>query len=170
MKTKAQKQEELKEGEELFSKAQAVLLVDFSKVRTADLRNLRTQLKADGSRLLVLKKRLLGIILKKHKLEFENGDFKTSVGTVFASNLEQASSSVYKFFNGLLKEKKIDKPKILGGFDLVTKMPMDAARVTMIGALPPREALLGQLLGMIAAPVRSLLYVLDQKAKQSTSA
>jgi large subunit ribosomal protein L10 len=167
MKTKAQKAVELEQGKELFAKSKAVLILDFSKVRTADIRNLRQELKSQGSRLVVLKKRLLGIILKEHNLPFENGAFKTSVGTVFAADLETASSAVYKFFKGLEKEKKIDAPKILGGFDLTAKTAMDAAYVTMVGALPPREALLGQLLGMLAAPIRSFLYVLDQKSKQS---
>ena len=46
-------------------------------------------------------------------------------------------------------------------------LPIDAAQVVFIGNLPPREVLLAQLLGMIAAPIRSFLYVLDQKSKQA---
>ena len=57
---------------------------------------------------------------------------------------------------------------LLGGYDVAGKQPVDAATIVMIGKLPPREVLLAQLLGMIAAPIKSLLYVLDQKAKRSS--
>ncbi|MEY4731682.1 MAG: hypothetical protein RL681_628 [Candidatus Parcubacteria bacterium] len=167
MKTKIQKQEEVTKGEGLFKKSEAVLFVDFSKVRTADLRNLRTELKKAGNPLFVMKKRLLAIVLKKNGLTWETKDMKTQVGAVFASSLEAAAQSVYKFFKALEKEKKIDGAKILGGFDVKKGIFMPAPDVSAIGSLPPREVLLAQLAMMIAAPVKTLLYILDQKAKQS---
>ncbi|HTY40191.1 MAG TPA: 50S ribosomal protein L10 [Candidatus Paceibacterota bacterium] len=164
MKTKAQKQESVKKGETLFGKSEAVLLIDFAKVRTADLRLLREELKKAGSPLFVMKKRLLELVLKKNDLVWQSREMKTQVGAVFASSLEAASASVYKFFKGLEKEKKVDSVKILGGFDLKKKLFMAAPEVTAIGALPPREILLAQLAMLIQAPVKQLLYVLDQKA------
>ena len=65
MKTKAQKQEELDKGRTLLGKSQAVLLVDFSKVKTSALRSLRQELKNNQSPMLVIKKRLLSILLKE---------------------------------------------------------------------------------------------------------
>ncbi len=170
MKTKAQKLESLKKGQDLFDKSEAVLLFDFARVTTADMRNLRKELKASGSKILVLKKRLLSIMFKEKGIDYSAKDMKTQVAAVFASNVESASSSVYKFFAGLQKEKKIEGEKILGGYDMKLNQALEASRVIMIGKLPPREALLGQLLGMIAAPIRSFLYVLDQKAKQGAPA
>jgi large subunit ribosomal protein L10 len=168
MKTKLQKQEQIKKGETLAEKSAGVILLDFAKVNTADLRNLRRDLTKDGSKLFIMKKRLLGIMLTKKGAEFKGADFKTSVGAVFAANLEAASSAVYKFFKGLEKEKKIEGKKILGAYDFARSNAfMPQAEIEFMGSLPPREVLLGQLLGMIAAPIRSLLYVLDQKAKQT---
>ncbi len=172
MKTKAQKNEELTKGRELLKQSQAVLLMDFSKVKTADLKKLRQELKAAGNPLLVIKKRLLGVLLKDHAMEFQGGDFKAPVGAVFATSLEAAASSVYKFFSGLEKDKKLDvsaSVKILGGYDLVMKTQIPQERLVMIGKLPSREVLLAQLLGMLAAPIRSFLYVLDQKSKVETA-
>jgi large subunit ribosomal protein L10 len=134
------------------------------------MRNLRKELKASGSNILVLKKRLLSLMFKEKGIDYSAKDMKTQVAAVFASDIESASSSVYKFFAGLQKEKKIEGEKILGGYDVKMSEALDAARVIMIGKLPPREALLGQLLGMLAAPIRSFLYVLDQKAKQGMPA
>jgi ribosomal protein L10 len=42
---------------------------------------------------------------------------------------------------------------------------MDSGQIVAIGKLPPRDVLLAQFLGMLSAPIRSFLYVLDQKAK-----
>ena len=43
----------------------------------------------------------------------------------------------------------------------------DAETVEKIGQLPSREILLAQLVGMLSAPMRIFLYVLDQKSKQT---
>jgi large subunit ribosomal protein L10 len=168
MKSKTQKQTELTKGKDLFEKSESVLLVDFSKVATSDLRNLRKELSAAGSKMLVLKKRLLNLIFKEKGIDYSAKDLKTQVAAIFTPNIEAAASSVYKFFAGLEKEKKIEGNKILGGYDIKGSQPLASDRVIFIGKLPPREALLGQLLYMIASPLRSFLYVLDQKSKQQS--
>ena len=172
MKTKAQKQEERDKGRTLLGKSQAVLLVDFSKVKTSALRSLRQELKNNQSPMLVIKKRLLSILLKEKGLSSDelraSGGMKAPLGTIFASNLEQAAGFVYRFFAALEKEKKVDsaKVKLLGGYDLSKNEFIPAERAVFIGQLPPREVLLAQLLYMLAAPIRSFLYVLDQRAKK----
>jgi len=168
MKTKLQKQEELKKGEAMAETSAGVILVDFSKVKTADLRNLRRDLTRDKNPLFIMKKRLLGLMLTKRGAQFSGADFKTSVGAVFVSNFESAASAVYKFFKGLEKEKKTEGKKILGAYDFANGNAfMPKEQVEFLGSLPPREVLLGQLFAMIAAPIKSFLYVLDQKAKQA---
>ena len=173
MKTKLQKTEDLKQGAELLNQSQAVLFVDFAKVKTADLKNLRRELKQNNNPLVVLKKRLLGLALKQKGIEFAGENMKTSVGTVFASNLESAAGAVYKFFQGLETEKKIEPAgaakKILGGYDLTGAKILTPAEVLTIGKLPPRAVLLAQLLGLLATPIRSLLYLLQEKSKQKVA-
>jgi len=167
MKTKSQKESELKKGEELLAQSNAVLLFDFTKVGTADMRNLRKELKQNGNPLLIIKKRLLNLLLKKRGGEVPPG-LKAPVGTVFVSNIETAAASVYKFFAALEKEKKIDGIKMLGGYDLTQNAILPQEQVIAIGKLPPREVLLAQLLGMLAAPIRSFLYILQQKGDSET--
>lgn len=169
MKTKAQKTEELDKGRKMLEKSKAVLLVDFSKIKTADLRILRQELKKNESPMLVIKKRLLGVLFKEKNLELPMGGMKAPLGTVFASDLESAAGFVYRFFKRLETEKKLEsgQAKILGGYNLDASEFIPAGRLITIGSLPAREVLLAQLLGMLAAPIRSFLYVLDQKAKQA---
>jgi len=169
MKTKAQKQEELKKGNELFEKSGVLVLTDFTKVPAEDLRRLRKELKQAGANFLVIKKRLLGVLLKEKGIDFNVKQFASSVGTVFSSKgLEEISAPIFKFFSTLggpeNKDKDSSIKKILGGYDLKNKSFIEAKQVVMIGQLPSREVLLGQLFGMLASPIRSFLYLLKEKA------
>lgn len=170
MKSKTQKQAELAKAKDLLAKSSALLFADFTKVSAEDVRKLRAELKKNGAHLLVVKKRLLGLLFKDAGIDAGLKRFKASIGTLFSERgTEAVAGSAYKFFAGLEVPEGGDRnmwtSHLLGGYDLAAKAPVDAATIVMIGKLPPREALLGQLLGMIAAPIRSLLYVLDQKAK-----
>jgi len=162
MKTKTQKQEELNKGKELLNASNFLVFTDFNKVGAEDIRNFRKELRAVGASFLVIKKRLLGILLKERGIELDaKKQFAFSLGTVFTPDIEKSAGVVFKFFKGL----NVEKEKILGGYDLAQNNFMDANTVRTIGQLPPREVLLGQLLGMLAAPIQSFLYVLSEKSK-----
>lgn len=172
MKTKAQKSEELKKAKALLDKSQALIFADFTKIAAEDVRKFRTELKKDGANFLVIKKRLLALLLKERGIDIDLKRFKISVGTIFSEKgTEAVAGPAFRFFSGLEVREGGDKQMwvkhLLGGYDVRANMPVDAAQVVFIGKLPPREVLLAQLLGMLAAPLRSFMYLLDQKAKQS---
>jgi large subunit ribosomal protein L10 len=175
MKTKVQKGEELKKAKQLLDKSQALVFADFSKVTAEDVRKLRGELKKSGGNFLVIKKRLLGLLLKEKGIEINLNDFKMSVGTIFSEGgIETAAGPTYKFFSTLAipegAAKDVWVKHLLGGYDAQGGATMDAQQILVIGKLPPREVLLAQLLGMLNAPIRSFVYVLDQKAKQGGAA
>jgi len=170
MKSRLQKQEELKNAKELFEQARVLLFSDFTKVSAEQLRRFRKELKAAGAKLLVIKKRLLSLLLKEKGIDFDLRRFKLSLAAIFSDvDLEKVSAPVFKFFSGLELPEGAAKDfwlkHILGGYDLKGGSPVDPERIIFIGKLPPREILLAQLLGTIAAPIKSLLYLLDQKSK-----
>ena len=171
MKTKIQKQEELKEAKELLAKSKALVFADFTTVTAEDLRKLRRELaKTDGT-FRVIKKRLLAIALKEKGIDANLSSHKMSIGTIFSeSDIEKTAAPAFRFFKALAVPEGMPKDTwikhLIGGYDMKTNQLLNGAEFHFIGNLPPREVLLGQLLGMLAAPVRSLLYVLDQKAKQ----
>lgn len=172
MKTKAQKQEELKKGKELLAKSQVLVFTDFTNLPTRNLRALRKELRAVGANFLVIKKRLLNLLLKEAGVNFDVKQFKLSVGTVFSEvDAEKISIPVYKLFAAIEvpegKAKDVWVKHILGGYDLKNKKFIEPTDIVFIGKLPPREVLLAQLLGMFASPIRSFLYLLDQKSKQT---
>ncbi|MDO8536968.1 MAG: 50S ribosomal protein L10 [bacterium] len=171
MKSKAQKQEELKRGKEFLEKSRVLVFTDFTKLPAEDMRRLRKELKTVGANFLVIKKRLLNILLKDKKIDFDVKQFKLSVGTVFSeSDTEKISAPVYKLFSSLeIPEgaaKDIWIKHILGGYDLKHNAPIAATDIVFIGKLPPREVLLAQLFGMLAAPIKSFLYLLDQHRRK----
>jgi large subunit ribosomal protein L10 len=172
MKTKVQKTEELKSGKKLLEKSQVLIFTDFSKVATADIRKLRQQLKEIGAKYFVIKKRLLNLLFKEQGIEVDVRRLGSQVGTIFSeSDIEKSSIPVYKFFYGIGGDTKATRAesvkKIVGAYDLNNKNFIEAKDIVFIGQLPSREVLLSQLLGMIAAPISSLLYVLNERAKQT---
>ncbi len=172
MKTKAQKSEELKKGKELLQKSGVLVFSDFTNMSAENMRRFRKELKTVGAGFLVIKKRLLGLLLKEAGADFDLKKFKSSLGTVFSEgDAEKISGTVFKFFAALEvpegKEKDMWTKRIVGGYDLKKKSPVEASQILFIGKLPPREVLLAQLLGMLASPLRSFIYVLDQKSKHS---
>lgn len=170
MKTKAQKQTELKEAENMMKGSDALVFVDFTKVSAEELRRLRREVNAAGNKMLVLKKRLLGVALKEKGVDIDPRQFKASLGTVFSDKgLELASGAVYKFFNslgGTDKELKAQAmKKILGGYDLKKKEFADANKILFYGQLPPRDVALSGVLSMFITPLRAFMYIVSEKAK-----
>jgi large subunit ribosomal protein L10 len=170
MKTRAQKEAELANARELFNKSEALIFADFTKITAENLRKLRTELKKSGANFLVIKKRILGILLKEKGIDVDLKQFKTSVGTIFSEvDSEHIAGPAFKFFSGMEvpegEAKDVWIKKILAGYNITGGTAMTAEDIVYIGKLPPREVVLAQLLGMLAAPIRSFLYVLDEKSK-----
>ncbi|HUC31508.1 MAG TPA: 50S ribosomal protein L10 [Candidatus Paceibacterota bacterium] len=175
MKTRAQKEGELANARALFEKSEALIFADFTKITAENLRKLRMELKKSGANFLVIKKRILGILLKEKGIDVDLKQFKTSVGTIFSEvDSEHIAGPAFKFFSGMEvpegQAKDVWIKKILAGYDLNGKTAMDAEQIIYIGKLPPREVVLAQLLGMLAAPIRSFLYILDEKSKMGGGA
>lgn len=175
MKTRAQKEIELAKARALFEKSEALIFADFTKITAENLRKLRIELKKSGANFLVIKKRILGILLKEKGIDVDLKQFKTSVGTIFSEvDSEHIAGPAYKFFFGMEvpegAAKDVWVKKILAGYNITSGTAMTAEDVIYIGKLPPREVVLAQLLGMLAAPIRSFLYILNEKSKMGGAA
>lgn len=159
MKSKEQKIQEVKTGEELFKKSQSLIFVDFSKVPSKNILLLKKKLKELGVRFKVIKKRLLRIIFKKNEIDFDpQSAFGGQVGAVFApKDVYSIAGPVYKFFEGV---------KILGAYDIDKKQFLEPDLFKKIALLPTREVLLAQLAGVLTAPIKMFLYILNEKSKQ----
>ena len=162
-KTKEQKIKAVEQGVENLKSSETVVLVDFTGLSVNKLNDFRKQVRAIGGVFRVVKKRLLKFVFEKGGIEFDPKAFEGQTGVVFSpKDVHETSSVVYKFS----KQEK-GSLKILGGFSVKDKTFIESAYVVSIGKLPSREVLLGQLVGMLASPIKMLLYVLDQKSKQT---
>lgn len=172
MKSKAQKQEELNGARKLLEKSEALVFTDFTKIAAESVRKFRRDLKASDADFLVIKKRLLNILLKEKGIDVDLKQFKTSVGTIFSrGDIEKIAGPAFAFFSKLEVPEGVAKDvwvkHLLGGYDVANNAPIDGAQLVYIGKLPPREVVLAQLLGILTAPLRSFLYVLSEKSKQT---
>ena len=161
MLTKAQKIKQVEEGLEEFKKSGVLIFTDFTGVSVNNLNSFRVSIRELGAHFKVFRKRILKIIFQNLKLDFNPEVFEGQTGVISSSkDLPEFAGTVYKF------SKEHEDFKILGGFDLKQKKFIEGSQIEMIGSLPSREVLLAQLVGTIAAPIRSFLYILSEKAKK----
>ena len=155
----------------MLSKANSLVFANFNGVAAEDLRALRRDANKIDGEMLVIKKRLLGVLFKNKGVDVDMNQFDSAVGTVFSpKTLDESVSPIYKFLTTMGKdkeEKAASMKKLLGGYDLGKKEFADAARAAFYGQLPTRDVALSGVLGMFIAPLKSFMYLVDQKSKQT---
>lgn len=166
MKTKKQKTDAIEKGFEDFKKSKTVIITDFTGLSVNQMNAVRRALKAISSQFKVVKKRLLKIIFEKGGAQIDTKQYDGQMGVVFSpSEIVEVAGTVYRFVK---EHEKKGIFKILGGFDVAGKRFIDANEVIAIGKLPSRDVLIGQLVGMIAAPIKSFMFVLKAKSEKSS--
>lgn len=161
MKSKEQKIQEVQAGKKLLEKNQSLIFVNFEKIHTAKIVAMKIQLKKLGGKFMVIKKRLLRLIFKEKQINFDpQSAFNGQIGVVFMPDeIEAAASPVYKIFQEL---------KFSGAYSLKDKQFLDTDLFKKMALLPSREILLSQLVGILSAPLKMFLFVLQEKSKQQT--
>ncbi|OGY58388.1 MAG: 50S ribosomal protein L10 [Candidatus Colwellbacteria bacterium RIFCSPHIGHO2_12_FULL_43_12] len=163
-KTKEQKGKVIEKNSADIKNATNLIFADFGGTKTADIRTLRSTLKGLDSRMEVIKKRLLKIILKTKGIDFDPKQFAAQVGTIFVrGEISEVAGPVYKF------SKDKEKFKMLGGIDLIKGESIDGEFLKRIGQLPPREVLLAQVLGGMVAPLRAFMWIIQERSKKMNS-
>lgn len=158
MLTRKEKQEILRQGAKDVASSQSMVFLDFTGVPTGKLNAFRSEMRKLGGHFDVVKKRLLKLIFSRANVAIDPETFEGQVGTVFSpTDVFAVSGPIYK----------AEGFKVLGGFDIASGQTIPAADIVAMGKLPPREILLGQVVGTIAAPLTSLLYVLQERSKQT---
>ncbi|MDP3725115.1 MAG: 50S ribosomal protein L10 [Nanoarchaeota archaeon] len=161
MLTRKQKEILAKEESKKIGETKTLIFTDFTGLSASAGDALRKSLRELGAKYRVMKKRILGIVLKDHGIPITAKDLKGQVGVVLSpEGMPETAGKVFTFF----KENK-ERFKILGGVEMEGKRVFAKAEVEMIGNLPSREVLLGQLVYMIGSPIRSLAFVLQERAK-----
>lgn len=156
--TKEQKTKQIDSLKGNISKQKSVIFVDFSKVASKDMFNLRKNLKEEGCNLKIAKKTLVRIAFGQSKISFWN-KIKESIpgqlALVFGIEDEIAPARIANNF-----AKTQENFKILGGIFENKFIARD--RVLELANIPPRNELLGRLVGSIYSSVSSFVRVLDK--------
>jgi large subunit ribosomal protein L10 len=161
-KTKAQKTEQVKEGEQELAKSESIVVTNFNGLSANDMNAFRKAVRGLGGVVVVMKKRLLKLVFDTKGIEFDPKKFEGQAGVVFSpKDMVETAGVVYKFGKPFAKK---DIFKILGGFEVKAKKFIEGQEVKQIGQLPSREVLLGQLAFILTVPIKKLLFVMNEKA------
>jgi len=164
MKTKKQKKQAVEAGTAELVKSETVVFTDFTGLSANDMNGLRRELRAIGARLSVMKKRLVRVMFEGHGVSFDPKGYEGQLGVVFSPKDAIETASILVKFGKQFEKKKLFK--ILGGFDAKGKELVERTMMVRYGNIPSREVLLTQLVGLLISPIRSLVFVMNEKAKK----
>jgi len=156
--TKLQKTKQIDSIKEKVSKQKSVIFVDFAKVPSKELFSLRKSLKEAGCNLKIAKKTLIRIAFGQSNISFWNkmkAVIPGQLALVFGIEDEIAPARIANQF-----AKINENLKILGG--IFEKKFIDREKVLFLASIPPRNELLGRLVGSIYSPVSSFVRVLNK--------
>jgi large subunit ribosomal protein L10 len=132
-----------------------VIVAEYRGLKVEQFSDLRRQLKKSGAKLQVVKNRMLRLISRDKGWTDLDASLKGQSAIVTGTDLVQAAKTLKKFSGdgGM--------PTVKGG--VMGDLVLTPAQINILAELPPREVLLGQVVGTIAAPLSRLVGVLKQK-------
>lgn len=134
--------------------AKAGVFSGYQGLSTADTSLLRRELGKEGISYKVVKLTLLKKALARAGIDTSSFNFTVPLSISLSKEDEVATAKIIANF-----AKKHDKLQILGG--ILDRKLISAAEVKNLSVLPSKQELLGQVVGVIASPLRGLVTVLS---------
>lgn len=150
--TREQKEQRVIEVSDALSTAASVAFMAFDKFNVDDMEDLRDQLFAAGVRLRVMPKRLLKLVADKLKLAFDPRDIEGQVAVLWGADPVAPAKVLYTF------ARKHDMVQLAAG--VLDGRFLSQEEVTALAQLPGRDELRGQLVSVIAGPIKGFVTVL----------
>jgi len=133
---------------------------DYTGLNVDAITGLRRDIRAAGSEVKVAKNTLLKIAVKDTAFEPLSDYFVGQTAVAFVEgDPAQAAKALTKFYTDAKKENPDLRFSIRAG--VLENTLLSAAQINQIGDLPSREVLLGQFVGMLAAPLTGFVSVLS---------
>jgi large subunit ribosomal protein L10 len=151
--TREKKGELVSEYTEKIRRSQAVFVSEYRGMSTKQLQDLRRELRANGSEMIVAKNTLIARALAEVGMPAPDTLFKGPTAFTFCYTDIAAPA---KSLNKWARDSKILVVK--GG--LLGQSVFDETGVTQLADLPSREQLLGQVVGVLQAPISGFVNVL----------
>lgn len=154
-KTRAQKETTVQEFSDKLKTSKSLVFADYQGLTMSQLSDLRNQLRDIDAEFTVTKNNLIQIALKDAGMEIKNEEFLSGpVATLFAYDDEITP------IKALVKTlKDAGRGKIKAGF--LGQEFMDGTSVTKLSTLPGKDELRGQVVGVLAAPLKGMVTVLN---------
>lgn len=138
----------------LIKKNPYLFFVNFEKVPASKTEKLRKTLKKSSSELKVVRKSILKLALKKHKLDPLCDIAETSSAITFSKDdPTKASRILYDF------SKVYSSMVIKGGY--MDGQVLSTENIKELALMPPRDVMLARVIGGMKAPITGLVNVLN---------
>lgn len=132
-----------------------VFVADYRGMKVEQFSELRRKLAKTGARLQVVKNRFVRLITKEKGWQDLDTSLKGQSAIVTGPDVVQAAKTLKQFSSAC------GLPVVKAG--VMGNVMLTSAQIDALAELPPREVLLGQLVGTVAAPLTRLVGVLKQK-------
>lgn len=139
--------------QDAVSHATSVVFVSFDGLTVDDVTELRGKLFAEGMRMRVVPKRLLRIVMKNTNLDFDPKAHEGQIAVVWGADPVAPAKVLHDF------AKTHEAITLTAG--VLAKNMLTREQVVALAQLPSRDQLLGQLVGVLAGPMRGLAVVLS---------
>ncbi len=149
----------------ILEDTQTFFLVDYQGLSAGELADLRKRVKEAGGRLFVTKNTLLSVALKERGSEGFEEMLKGPTAMVL---VDEDPIGPAKVITDYAKKNPQKLPATKGG--ILGGRPIDAAAVSRIIDLPPREHLLSSLLGVLQSPLQQLVTALESPPRDLVTA
>lgn len=140
---------------ESLNRASIAVVSEYKGIKAGESDDLRRRLRAAQGEFRVAKNTLVRLAIKNTKFEALEPNLGGAVGLLlsYADPVEFA-----KTINSL--RELGERFKVRGG--VLEGKPLTAAEITALAALPPREVIFAQLLGLLQAPAARLARLLNE--------
>lgn len=159
----------------MSEKADMIVFINFHGVSVAGMSTLRNELRGVGATLKVAKKRLVKRVLDGFGFSGEMSGFEGEVALFFsasAKGTDASSGAKGGSASGGKESEPVEAVKILVDFAKKTeglqilggvyeKGYVGVETVKMLASIPPREVLLGQVVGGIVSPLGGFVRVIN---------
>lgn len=152
--TRVQKEKVLEELKQKVAQQKIIIFADYRGLSVEAITGLRRELSAAGAELKVAKVNLVQKALKEAGITVDDAIFTGP--TAFVLGYED-EVTVPKILTKFMKTN--ENLKLLGGWFGENSLTID--QVKQLSKIPGREELYGQLVGVIAGPMRGLVVVMS---------
>lgn len=151
----AEKAKSIERAQEWYGKSLGIVFTDYKSLKVKELQALRRDVKHKGGEVHVIKNTLFrraagDEVIESLPAEFHNG---TTAFTFVYENEPDVAKALVDFAKS--SKKLVIKGGLFGG------KTFTASQVEELAALPPKEVLIAQVIGAIAAPLSNLVSVVE---------